>query len=396
MNTHSDVFSTEIEMTSRAVNDVNQSASSAPGHDCIILGMNATIPWNNPDNLISLEVEYLFDKIKATIIIPVLFLVGFPANCINMAVFFKQGLKERINMCLFSLALVDLIYLSSIFVLYAERIYTQFTDDKRYGPVLNYMVSNRILTLFGFGYVHLFLVALVATERCICILFPMRAQRCIPTKTLAFFIVVSALFLVGLRVPVVSQFQITCFYEMRTQRTSWQLYVNDYYFRNKAMIGVLNGVFYGFCLTVGCPAVVLITTTITAVRLTHIVRWRNQTSSNLSSKEINLTKMLIALSAEFVIICIPVVIIRVSPLFEPRLGAGRAYANAFNLLISSMEICSYMNSTANFFMYVFAGTKYRETLRSLLWKKKCRKLDPITTVTNSLASVELCNATANH
>ena len=395
MNTHSDVFSTEIELTSRAVNDVNQSAS-APGHDCIILGMNATIPWSNPDNLISLEVEYLFDKIKATIIIPVLFLIGLPANCINMVVFFKQGLKERINMCLFSLALVDLIYLSSIFVLYAERIYTQFTDDKRYGPVLNYMVSNRILTLFGFGYVHLFLVALVATERCICILFPMRAQRCIPTKALAFFIFVSALVLVGLRVPVVSQFQITCFYEMRTQRTSWQLYVNDYYFRNKAMIGVLNGVFYGFCLTLGCPAVVLITTTITAVRLTHIVRWRNQTSSNLSSKEINLTKMLIALSAEFLVICIPVVIIRVSPLFEPRLGAGRAYANAFNLLISSMEICSYMNSTANFFMYVFAGTKYRETLRSLLWKKKCRKLDPITTITNSLAYVEMFSGAENH
>ena len=164
MITPADAVSAEIEMTSRAVNNTNQSAGSTPGHNCIILGMNATIPWNNPENLISLEVEYLFDKIKATIIIPVLFLVGFPANCINMAVFFKQGLKERINMCLFSLALVDLVYLSSIFVFYAERIYTQFTDGERYGPVHQYMVYNHVIVLFGFGYVHLFLVALVATE----------------------------------------------------------------------------------------------------------------------------------------------------------------------------------------------------------------------------------------
>ena len=234
-NLQSDVFSTEIELTSRAVNDVNQSAS-APGHDCIILGMNATIPWSNPDNLISLEVEYLFDKIKATIIIPVLFLVGFPANCINMVVFFKQGLKERINMCLFSLALVDLVYLSSIFVFYAERIYTQFTDGERYGPVHQYMVYNHVIVLFGFGYVHLVLVAIVSIERCICVLFPMRAQRCIPTKALAFVIVFSILAFVCLRLAVVFQYEITCFYEMSTQRMSWKASVNKYYFRNKTMI----------------------------------------------------------------------------------------------------------------------------------------------------------------
>ena len=385
----SEAVSTELEMSSQTVIDVNQSTSSALVNNCIILGMNTTIPWDNPHNLISLEAEFLFDKIKATILIPLLFLIGFPANCINMVVFFKQGLAERINMCLFSLALVDLIYLSAIFVLYAERIYTQFTGDERYGPVLRYMVHNHVIVLFGFGYVHLFLVAVVATERCICVLFPMTAQRCIPTKTLVFVIVVSGSVLVCLRVAIVSQYQITCFYEMQTHRVSWQLYVNDYYFQNEAMISVLNGVFYGFCLTVGCPTIVLIATIITAVRLTHIVRWRSQTSSSLSSKEIGLTKMLIALSIEFIIICIPVITIRVSPLFEPRLGAGGDFANTFNLLISTMEICSYVNSTANFFMYVFTGTKYRNTFRSLFIKKTCKNLGPTTTVTNATAPTEL-------
>ena len=99
----------KTEMTSPwTVDNVSLSASSAP-ENCIILGMNTTIPWNNPNNLISLEAKQLFDRIKASVLIPVLFLIGFPANCINMAVFFKQGLKERINLCLFSLALVDLL-----------------------------------------------------------------------------------------------------------------------------------------------------------------------------------------------------------------------------------------------------------------------------------------------
>ena len=388
MDTPSEAVSTEVEVTSSwTVDTVSQSASSVP-ENCIILGVNVTVPWNNPHNLISTETEHLFERIKAANIIPVLFLIGFPANCINMAVFFKQGLKERINLCLFSLALVDLFYLSTGFMFYVERIYTQFTDDERFGPMHQYMIHKRITTLFGFGYVDMLLVAIVSTERCICVLFPLKAQRCIPTKTLAILIVVSGLVLVCLRVTVVSQFQVTCFYEMRTQRLSWQLYVNEYYFRNKAMINAVNGVFYGFCLTVGCPVIVFIATTITAVKLTRIVRWRSQTSSSLSSKEIGVTKMLIALSIEFFITCLPVIVMRVTPLFEPRLGAAGLYANTFNLLINVMEICTYANATINFFVYVLAGTRYRETLRSLLHKKKCNNLNPITTGTDSSTSMK--------
>ena len=383
MVTQADIVSTK----SWTVDDANQSVSNIP-ENCIIVGMNATDPRNNPHNLISLEVEFLFDKIKATILIPILFLVAFPSNCVNMAVFLKQGLRERINLCLFSLALVDLIHVSAVFVFYAERIFTKFTDDERYGPVYKFMLDKRIIVLFGFGYVDLLLVAVVASERCICVLFPLRAQRCIQTKTLAFFIIVSALAVVCLRLVLVFMYQSTCFYDLRTQRVSWRPYVNEYYFKNEAMIRAVNGVFYGFCLTVGCPVVVLIATIVTSVRLTHIVRWRNQTSSSLSSKEIGVTKMLIALSIVNFVTCIPVITMRIAPLFEPRLGAAREYANVFNLLISVIEICSYTNATVNFFVYVLTGTRFRETLRSLspLNKFKFSKSVSDTTVTNILST----------
>ena len=210
-------------------------------------------------------------------------------------------------------------------------------------------------------------------------LFPLRAQRFIKTKTLAFLIVVSGLVIVCLRVAVVSQYQIRCFFDMRTQRVSLRQYVNEYYFRNKAMINAVNGVFYGFCLTIGSPVVVLIATIITAASLTQIVRWRSQTSSSLSSKEIGVTKMLIALSIQYFAVCIPVIVIRVAPLFEPRLRAGGVFGNVFNLLISVMEISSYANATLNFFVYIFAGSRYRATLRSILQQTKSRNTRPVTT-----------------
>ena len=364
--TLSEATSTQTEITSTwTVDNVSQSVNNVP-QKCIILGMNTPIPWNNPNNLISLEAEQLFDRIKATVLIPVLFLIGFPANCINMAVFFKQGLKDRINLCLFSLALVDLLCVAFTFAFHAERLYAQFTDGERIGVVYRYVVNNNLLGLYGIAYGPMFLSVIIATERCICVLFPLRAQTCIPTKAIAFIIIFGVSVLLFARFAVTAMFQVTCFYEMRTQRVSWQPYVNDYYFRNKAMISALNSVFYGFLLTIGCPIIVLIMTIITSVRLTQIVRWRSQTSSSLSSKEVGVTKMLIALSIEFFVLSIPIIVLRVVPVFEPRLRAGGEFANSFNLLTGVSEVCGSMSSSVSIFVYYFTGTRYRETIQTAL------------------------------
>ena len=234
----------------------------------------------------------------------------------------------------------------------------------------------------------MFLSVIISTERCICILFPLTVQRCIPTKVLAVIIVVGVSVLLFARFAITAMYQITCFYEMRTQRLFWQLYVNDYYFRNKDMLSALNGVFYGLLLTVGCPIVVLVTTTISAVKLHQIVRWRSQTSSSMSSKEIGVTKMLIALSIEFFVLSIPIIVLRVVPVFEPRLRPGGDFANSFNLLMGVGETFLNTSSTVNFFVYYKTGTKFRETLQSLTLRKTTpksmqdRKSDSTKTVRN--------------
>ena len=277
-----------------------------------------------------------------------------------MAVFFKQGLKERINLCLFSLALVDLLSLTLVLTLRAEKIIS-FTDGERFGPATRYMVNNNVIGLYGIAYGSTFLSVTISTERCICVLFPLRAQRCIPTKAIAFIIVVGVSVLVFAQFAVTAMYKVTCFYEMRTQRLSWQLYVNSYYFRNQAILNALNGVFDGFCLTVSFPIIVLIMTIITSVRLTHIIRWRSQTSSSLSSKEIGVTKMLITLSIEFFVLSVPAIALRVIPVFEPRLRAGGEFSNSPTVLLGVSEICSYVSSSVNLFVYYSTDTKFKQS-----------------------------------
>ena len=92
--------------------------SAPPG--CLVLQYKDFLPWDNPTNVISAKTEDLVRRWKNALVLPVLFLIGGPANVINMAVFYKQGLKERINVCLFALSLADFLYLLQVFILYSE------------------------------------------------------------------------------------------------------------------------------------------------------------------------------------------------------------------------------------------------------------------------------------
>ena len=59
-------------------------------------------------------------------LLPVVSLLGVVGNALNVAVFFRQGLRERVNVCLFSLALADLVVCTLYFLLYGYAVVTQF------------------------------------------------------------------------------------------------------------------------------------------------------------------------------------------------------------------------------------------------------------------------------
>ena len=114
-------------------NLLSNSTSFNGSSNCFVLRVRPDfLPWANPDNLVSAETEEIVRRVRDLAVLPVLFLIGCPANVINMAVFYKQGLKERINVCLFSLSLSDGLYLLYNIVLYGEKLGLQFNTREKY------------------------------------------------------------------------------------------------------------------------------------------------------------------------------------------------------------------------------------------------------------------------
>ena len=140
--THVIVYAEDIGLPS--VSSVLNSTETRLSSKCLMLQFGDVVPWYHPESVVSAQTEDLVHGVKETIVLPVLFLIGGPANVINMAVFAKQGLKERINVCLLSLSLADCLYLVSNMVMYGKQIHLQLATKERY-------VSSQSVCSFSFN-----------------------------------------------------------------------------------------------------------------------------------------------------------------------------------------------------------------------------------------------------
>ncbi|KAL8623156.1 hypothetical protein ACOMHN_057955 [Nucella lapillus] len=154
------------------------------------------IPWDNPDNIISQETEQIVDTAVGTVCLPILFVISVPCNILNMLVFWTQGLKERVNLCLFCLSLVDFLHMLNNFLFNFERIRFPFAPSTEFGPVMEFIVNNFLLGFVrGFNAVSEFISMLIASERCLCVASPLRSKTMLKTRTTAVILLVATIFI---------------------------------------------------------------------------------------------------------------------------------------------------------------------------------------------------------
>ncbi|PVD28461.1 hypothetical protein C0Q70_11049 [Pomacea canaliculata] len=266
--------------------------SSTTPEGCLVLQLVDFVPWENPEDLVSADVENLVDRIKAAIVVPIVCIIGFPTNCLNMAVFYKLGLRERINTCLFILSFVDLLYLVFICLLYGERAFALSPSRPRYGLFYRFTIENHFQGLYGIGWASAFVTTVIGSERCFCIYFPLRSQTVIKTKTMAIFLTLSCL-LITLGYYIVSEkYNMICLHDVERNVTFWQFTATAYYFQHQSLVDIFDNAVYGLCLPTVFIIIDISCTAAMFAKLKKTMSWRFQASSTISAKEAMLTKML--------------------------------------------------------------------------------------------------------
>ena len=177
---------------------------------------------------------------------------------------------------------------------------------------MTFMANHFLLGFKGFSGVSQVLSAIIASERCFCILQPLRSQTVLRTSTMTAVIVAVNVLVVGLFFLVVTRYYIVCAYDAINDSIMTTVTGSEFYLRHKKLVDFLDVFVYG----VGLPGVVMVVVTtatiITAIKLRQAAAWRAGTSSSgsVSPREIALTRMLVYNSVFFIVCVFPVALFR--------------------------------------------------------------------------------------
>ena len=363
------------------------------------------IPWNNPHNIISVETFLSFEKVVTCGVNLVLFSIGVPTNLLNCLVFYRQGLRDRMNLCLFSLALVDMLYVTFFYLVGSYCLVGQLRPDLE--EWWKYFTRKYFTGLFeGFLTSSGLLTMVIAVERCVCVTLPLKAATLVKTRTIAVIIVgvVVSLQVVCLLDPL--KISIGSREDPNTGRITLFLTVTEFYSQHKVLYDVMENTFLNIVLPFTAFTVVTIATAITVVQLKRAIAWRHGSSSRSSSdvREVALVKMLVVVSLIYIISSAPNVALGMTRLLVPEFVANRRYANIFLASHLLSLILGQLNSSVNFFVYLARSSRFRQELRGLLHRygikwvntESARTLQDTTTTTAKEHSISEVSRDANH
>ena len=152
-----------------------------------------------------------------------------------------------------------------------------------------------------------------------------------------------------------------------TTRVSYIAVLSDFYLQHKLFVDIVYNYVMAIALPFASLVVVVISTATTVVCLKRALAWK-QSNANVSApdkKEAAVTKMLLIVCYVYVICVTPSVTNAfVVQFVSGWLPTGR-YSNTFYVYVALMHMLTALNSSVNFFIYYYRGSRFRMTLAEL-------------------------------
>lgn len=301
-------------------------------------------------------------------------LIGIPTNIINCVVFQRQGLSDRVNLCLFSLALSDCLYLLCAFTASSVNSLLRFYDESlgeewflKFGVSLLGFLNGLRITSSCIG-------AMIAVDRCICVVWPLRANTIIKTRTTFLFILIS--FLLS-QVCQVLPFTFDVVGVNTDGAVHWVPARSQLYYDHKMLIDMLVVTILGAITPITGFCIVFIATTATVIKLKLAMKWRSKSdyvSSGINDRQMTLTTIIVISSSIYVVTMFPFVLREISFWIIDDCLLSVTCNDIFMAFTAIVYTCAEINGSIHFFIYYSRSSRYRAVLKGIFSNKKTQTL----------------------
>lgn len=321
-------------------------------------------------NVVDDDVLNLIETVCFASVTTLVCLIGIPTNIINCLVFWHQGLTDRMNLCLFCLALVDCLYLVFDFTMYSLSSFILFYDKDLAKEYYSKITLELLGVAYGLRTASGCITMVISIERCVCVVFPLQAATLVRTRTMG--ILVCLLVLLFQLAYLINPFTLVVSIQ-KSPSLKITLAPSQFYVQNLDFIRVFYNTFLGIIVPVATFVVVTVATTTTILKLRAAIKWREKTcsaSSDNRSRQMALTKMLVLVSCLYIITMVPFVGNTLTRLFVAEYSFYGRYSSAFRSANAIVHVFPRINSAVDFFIYYCRSSKFRTVIITFLFPVK--------------------------
>lgn len=321
---------------------------------------------DNPSHpaLVSEEVYKIFRLFFLGFILLILCLVGITTNALSCFVFHRQGLRDRMNFCLFYLSLVDIGWLifTVPFSIVPIFIYLSLfgLTDEHYFTICLYTIG----VAYAFRAISGCYNMVIAIERCVCVMFPLHATSLIRTRTMGIILAFIAVILQVGFLSLPFRYQVA---RAEGDGNFWHLGLSPVGEKYRLLLDFIFLQFLGVILPLATFIIVSLATLITVLKLRLAVKWRQRTSSNGSDnqrQQMALTKTLVLVSCVYIVTTTPFAASKIFSLLFVDFALAGPYARAYDMVMHVANCASVVNTCVNFFVYCSRSSRFKRDLKS--------------------------------
>lgn len=316
-----------------------------------------------PKDLISEDTYLQIRLIIGGFITLLVNIFGVFSNVMNCLVFFCQGLQDRTNMCLFSLALSDFLHLTCVCVYSFCTILIDLKldglEEDRYLTVVLYQTA----VVYALKTTSGLYVMIIAVDRCICVLFPLHAGFLLKTRTMRIILITFAII-----PPVGFAIQPRKYDVIKISVggvSQWRAVPSVLWLHNSEAIDAVVVTTFGVCVPFITFVIIITATCVTVIQLTLAIAWRRKTSSVIgrqNNRQVMLTKTLVLASAVYIFCMTPFILVKLGYFIDPEFSSYGAYTHFYKTCNVLANVFPGINSFVSVFIYYNRSTRYKTEL----------------------------------
>ncbi|GFN92667.1 chemosensory receptor a [Plakobranchus ocellatus] len=297
--------------------------------------------------------------------------VGIFCNALVIITYAKIGYSDTINISYSALGFSDLS--TSVFRCWGTMCYIFILSDAKvsFDP-LSINVTTSFFPGQGFEKATAFLTAFIALERCLCVQFPLHVKSIVTKKiTVTSIVIIFVFTLIPTNlIHIVYPFKLV--YNPAQNRTILAMIPLQTPLRYIIQRTLLA--YYGSVLHFSALIAVWICTVFLAVGLKRTAeirkdKFKNSNAQQDKDKGRRVIKTVFLLAVTYLACSTPTAATTLVPQFVPEFESTRALARISRVCHMLSGLMNQINSNANLFIFLYMGSKFRNTFLRLFGKK---------------------------